>query len=186
VERAAWLPTVIQRGGLDAQAAQEELRRALASRSPVVPGAALAPTTTLAPRPAVLLPAEKLLVALLLADDDGAGEALDGLDEAALQGLRSAPVLSAARALRSRGERVTAAGLEAVLEEDARRMVREVAVEPPVTAGVDASECVRELRRLPLRTRMAEIQRDLPQARGPAEEALLEEKLRLKRQIAEL
>ena len=52
------------------------------------------------PRPAVLLPAEKLLVALLLTGAEGAGEALDSLDEAALQGLRAAPVLSAARALR--------------------------------------------------------------------------------------
>jgi DNA primase len=186
VERAAWLPTVVQGGGLDAQAAQEELRRALASRAPTVSAVAVAPPAPIAPRPAVLLPAEKLLVALLLAEAEGAGEALDGLDETAIQGLRSAPVLSAARALRSRGERVTAAGLESVLEDEARRMVREVAVEPPVTAGVDAAECVRELRRLPLRTRMAEIQRDLPQARGPAEEALLKEKLRLKRQIAEL
>ena len=81
---------------------------------------------------------------------------------------------------------MTAAGLEAALEEEARRMVREVAVEPPVTQGVDPAECVRELRRLPLRTRMAEIQRDLPQARGQAEEALLEEKLRLKRRMAEV
>jgi DNA primase len=185
VERAAWLPAVVQRGGLDAQAAQEELRRALASRSPAVAPTALA-AAPVAPRPAVLLPAEKLLVALLLADADGAGEALDGLDEAAIGSLRSAPVLSAARALRSRGERITAAGLEGVLEEEARRVVREVAVEPPVIQGVDPTECVRELRRLPLRTRMAEIQRDLPQARGPAEAALLEEKLKLKRQIAEL
>jgi DNA primase len=185
VERAAWLPRIIERGGLDAQAAQEELRRALASRSPTVAPTAVAPAPV-APRPAVLLPAEKLLVALLLADAEGAGEALEGLDDAALGGLRAAPVLAAARALRARGERLTAAGLEAVLEDEGRRMVREVAMDPPVTLGVEAAECVRELRRVPLRTRMAEIQRDLPQARGQAEEALLEEKLRLKRQIAEL
>jgi DNA primase len=140
VERAAWFPAVIERGGL----------------------------------------------ALLLADAEGAGEALDGLDDTDLQGLRAAPVLAAARAVRGRGERVTAAGLEAALEEEDRRMVREVAVEAPVTEGVDPAECARELRRLPLRTRMAEIQRDLPQARGQAEEALLEEKLRLKRRMAEL
>ena len=185
VERAAWLPAIVQRGGLDPQAAQEELRRALASKAPTVSPAAIAPAPA-AVRPAVLLPAEKLLVALLLADAEGAGEALDGLQDADIQGLRSAPVLAAARALRDRGERVTAAGLETVLDEEARRMVREVAVDPPVTSGAEPSECVRELRRVPLRSRMAEIQRDLPQARGPAEEALLEEKLRLKRQIAEL
>src|SRR5688572_27790336 len=112
VERAAWFPTVIERGGLDAQAAQEELRRAVASRSPTVVSAATLAPAAVAPRPAVLLPAEKLLVALLLADADGAPEALDSLDEASIQGLRAAPVLSAARALRGRGEKVTAAGLE--------------------------------------------------------------------------
>jgi DNA primase len=185
VERAAWLPAIVERGGLDPQAAQEELRRALSARSPTVASAAMAPAVP-APRPATLLPAEKLLVALLLSDAEGVGEALDSLDDADLQGLRAAPVLAAARALRGRGERVTAAGLESVLEEEARRMVREVAVEGPVTKGADPAECVRELRRLPLQTRMAEIQRDLPQARGPAEKALLEEKLRLKRRMAEL
>jgi DNA primase len=186
VERAAWLPAVVQRGGLDGQAAQEELRRALASRSPTVAAGAVVPKAPVAPRPAVLLPAEKLLLALLLTDAEGAGEALDSLDDGDLRGLRAAPVLGAARALRGRGQRVTAAGLEGLLEEeDARRMVREVAVEG-VTPGVDPAECVRELRRLPLRTRMAEIQRDLPQARGTAEAALLEEKLKLKRQIGEL
>jgi DNA primase len=183
VERAAWFPAVIERGGLDAQAAQEELRRALASRSPTVAAAAV--PAVRAPRPAILLPAEKLLLALLLSDAEGAAEALDSLEDADIEGLRAAPVLAAARALRGRGERVTAAGLESVLEEEARRMVREVAMEG-VTQGADPAECVRELRRLPLQSRMAEIQRDLPQARGPAEQELLEEKLRLKRRMAEL
>ena len=184
VERAAWFPAVIERGGLDPQAAQEELRRALAGRSPTV-AASVTPAAP-APRPAVLLPAEKLLLALLLTDAEGAGEALDSLDDGDLRGLRAAPVLAAARVLRGRGEPVTAASLDGLLEdEDARRMVREVAVEG-VTQGADPAECVRELRRLPLRTRMAEIQRDLPQARGQAEEALLEEKLKLKRRMAEL
>src|SRR5438093_9001553 len=52
VERAAWLPAVIERGGLDAQAAQEELRRALGSRSQPVAGAVAPAAPT--PRPAVL------------------------------------------------------------------------------------------------------------------------------------
>ena len=33
VERAAWLPAIVERGGLDERAAQEELRRALAMRA---------------------------------------------------------------------------------------------------------------------------------------------------------
>ena len=183
VERAAWLPVIVQRGGLDPQAAQEELRRALASRSPTVAAAVPAAPP---PRPAVLLPAEKHLLALLLADAEAA-EALDSLQDTDIQGLRTAVVLAAARALRARGERVTAAALESGLEEEDRRMVREVAMAGlPPGPRADPAECVRELRRLPLRTRMAEIQRNLPQAEGPAEKALLEEKLRLKREIAEL
>jgi DNA primase len=184
VERAAWLPTVAERGGLDPQAAQDELRRALASRSTTV--AADVPAAR-PPKRAALFPAEKLLLALLLSDTDGAANALDGLEEADIQGLRTAPVLAAARALRARGEPVTADRLEGALDEDARRLVREVAMEGiPKGPRADPAECVRELRRLPLRTRMAEIQRDLPQARGTDEAALLEEKLKLKRQIAEL
>jgi Tfp pilus assembly protein FimT len=45
---------------------------------------------------------------------------------------------------------------------------------------------VREIRRLPLRTRMAEIQKSLREARGEAVETLLAEKTRLVRRMASL
>ena len=47
-------------------------------------------------------------------------------------------------------------------------------------------DCARELKCRPLKARMAEIQRDLGRASGPDLEALLEEKLQLKRQMAGL
>jgi hypothetical protein len=45
---------------------------------------------------------------------------------------------------------------------------------------------VRELRCGPLKARMAEIQKDLAQATGADQEALLSEKLMLKRQMTSL
>jgi len=45
---------------------------------------------------------------------------------------------------------------------------------------------VRVLRRQPLEARMAEIQKSLAGASGDAQDALLAEKMRLRRQMAEL
>ena len=78
---------------------------------------------------------------------------------------------------------MTAEGLAGVASEDDSRLLRELAVRPiPVEAA--PAECVAELKRRPLRARMAEIQKELPRAQGPAQEALLAEKLLLTRQMA--
>ena len=53
---------------------------------------------------------------------------------------------------------------------------------PPVE--VVPAECVKELKRRPLRARIAEIQRELPRAQGPVQEKLLAEKLLLTRQMS--
>jgi hypothetical protein len=74
---------------------------------------------------------------------------------------------------------------EALEDEDARRILSAAAVEPPAS-GVRPDECVREIRRQPLKARMDQIQRDLPRAEGPAQEALLQEKLELVRRMATL
>ena len=52
--------------------------------------------------------------------------------------------------------------------------------------GLSALECVKEIQRRPLEARMAEIQKRLAQASGESLEALLSEKLSLKRQMADL
>src|SRR5207249_5295920 len=89
VERAAWLPLIVASGGLDERAAEQELRRAIAARRGSGSAAATAAPATPAPARAVLLPAEKWLLALMLEGREGVGDALDTLHDADLQGLRS-------------------------------------------------------------------------------------------------
>ena len=187
VERAAWLPLIVASGGLDERATEQELRRAIAARRSSARGlAAGAAPEPPAPARAGLLPAEKWLLALMLEGREGVGEALGTLQEADLQGIRSEEVLRAAKNLAAAGR---AAALEALSEsvgDESRRMLREIAVDGPPTTGVTPADCARELRCRPLKARMAEIQRDLGGASGTALEALLEEKLQLKRQMAGL
>jgi DNA primase len=187
VERLAWLGRVVERGGLDAGAAREELRRARSGRagsgSAVAEAAAKRPNV---PRAAVLLPAERWLLALVAQGAAGVEIALDELQEADLEGLRSAALLRAAQAVARRDERVTLPAVTAELDEDARRLMSEIAVEGVPEDGLSAEECVRELRRQPLKARMAEIQKRLAGASGEAQEALLAEKTRLVRQMTGL
>ena len=118
---------------------------------------------------------------------DGVDEALAELGEADLDGLRAAPLLRAAKATWRRGDAVTMPALtSAVEDEDARRLLSEIAVEGLPGEGVSALECVREIQRRPLKARMAEIQKRLQGATGESLEALLTEKTRLVRQMAGL
>ena len=103
-----------------------------------------------------------------------------------MQGLRSEEVLRAAKGLAAGGRTVAPEALADMVGEESRRMLREIAVDGPPTTGVTPGDCARELKCRPLKARMAEIQRDLGRASGPDLEALLEEKLQLKRQMAGL
>jgi hypothetical protein len=136
-----------------------------------------------------LAPAERWLVGLILQGAEGVAEALQDLEEGDLEGLGSAPVLRAARALSDEGRPLTASSLEARLgegDDETRRLLTEVAVEPLPEDGLRPEDCVRELRCRPLRSRMAQIQKDLTKTSGSAQEALLSEKLTLKRRISAL
>ncbi len=185
VERQAWLARVAERGGLDASAAREELRRALSGR----PGKASAVAEAAARKPGVqvkaLLPAERWLLALVAQSAAGVEEALRELEEQDLEGLRSAELLRAAQAVARRDERVTLPAVLAELDEDARRMMSQIAVEGAPMEHLSAEECVRVLRQKPLEARMAEIQNSIAGASGEAQDALLAEKIRLRRQMAE-
>jgi DNA primase len=187
VERQAWLSRVVERGSLDAGAAREELRRALQGRtggpSAVAEAAARRPAV---PKAMVLLPAERWLLALVAQGAAGVEIALDELTDSDLEGLRSAALLRTAQAVARRDEKVTLPAVLAGLDEDAGRMMSEIAVEGVPTEGLSAEDCVRELRRQPLKARMAEIQKRLAGASGDAQEALLAEKTRLVRQMAGL
>ncbi len=183
VERSAWLSRVAERGGLDERAAREELRRAFTGAArPTAPPPA-APAAAPVRAEVALVPAEKWLLTLALQGVEGVAGALGELDETDMAGLRSGALLRAARQLVAEGQAVTAEGLAGVASEDDSRLLRERAVRPiPVEAA--PAECVAELKRRPLRARMAEIQKELPRAQGPAQEALLAEKLLLTRQMA--
>jgi len=181
VERAAWLPLIVSSGGIDERAAEQELRRAVAARRSEMSLPANAPPAAPAEARAGLLPAEKWLIALMLEGRDGVEEALDALQDVDLRGLRSEEVLRAAKGLAAGGRAVEAEALAGAVGDESRRMLREIAVDGPPTTGVTPADCARELRCRPLKARMAEIQRGLGGASGPALEALLEEKLQLKR-----
>ncbi|HUG53677.1 MAG TPA: DNA primase [Vicinamibacteria bacterium] len=187
VERMAWLPAVVERGGLDDGAAREELRRALAARATAVRSRAEASP---APAPPAaehrLMTAEKLLLTLLVEGSGDLAAALLDLQDGDLEPLRSASILRAARALAANGKAVTRAGLEDGLAEADRRLLNEIAVGAVPVDGVAAADCVRELRCGPLKARMAEIQKDLGRATGEDQEALLNEKLHLKRLMTSL
>jgi DNA primase len=184
VERAAWVPVVVREGGLDEAAALAELRRALGGRSSDI---APASRPVAGPSRARLLPAEKWLLGFLLSGSEGGPDALGELTDAELAGLRSWPALRAARSLATRDMPVNLTTLMAeVAEPEVQRMLSEVAVEGVPTEGVTPVECVRELKRQPLKARMAEIQRDLPTASGPTLEALLQEKLEIGRLMAHM
>lgn len=183
VERSAWLSVIAERGALDERAAREELRRALSGVRPAAP-ATSAPASSPAPAPGpALLAAEKWLLTLVVQGVEGVTDALGELDEADLAGLRTGAVLRAARKLAADGQPLTADALASAVEEADRRLLRELTVQPPPVEAAPA-ECVAELKRRPLRARMAEIQRELPRVQGPAQEALLAEKLLLTRQMS--
>jgi DNA primase len=182
VERAAWIPRIAERGGLDPAGTDQEVRRALATRTPVAVSAPPPP-----PRAGVLLSAEKWLVALLLKEAEGLDEALAELTDADVAGLRTAEVLVAAKALYLRGAAPSAAALaEAVTTEDARRLLREIAVEDPPVERARPIDCVLELRRRALEERLARVQRELSGSQPAGQEPLLQEALRLKREITHL
>jgi DNA primase len=180
VERRAWFDIIVERGEIDRKAAEDELRGALPQRE-------AAPQPAPAPPPkAAMVPAERFLLALLFTGAEDADAALGELDEPTLAGLASRDILRKAQELRSRGEKVTASAVGSDLPDAARRVVTEAAIAGAPSSGLTATACVRELKSLPLKARMTAIQKDLGSARGHDLEALLEEKLQLRRMIANL
>jgi hypothetical protein len=169
-------------------AAREEVRRALAHRASSIAASnePILPTTVTPRARRRLIPAEKLLIGLILSDAPGVPDALESIEEEDLEPLGAAQILRVARQLVLDGRPVTLAELEGVLDEDDRRLLSEAAVEDSPEKGITPAECVKELKSWPLKSRMAEIQKDLSKASGTAQEALLAEKLELKRRLSTL
>ena len=133
---------------------------------------------------AYLLPAERWLLAFVVHGAPGSAEALGMLTDEALRGLVAEPALRVARALAPH-TKITAAALVSALANGNCALIEEAAgYEPP--PDFTALECVRVLRRRPFEARMVEIQKRLAGASGSELDALLVEKLRLRRQMAGL
>lgn len=182
VERAAWIPRIVEAGGLDEMATREELRKALGGRAS---GRPENPTPSAPPAPAVLLPAERWLLALLSQGAEGIDEALAALTDADIAGLKSAELLRAAKTLYLRAEPVNAASLAAAVEGDTARLLNEIAVgAPPPGALGTPLDCVTELRRQPMRARLLELNKMIKA--GSGDDALLKEKNDLARRMASL
>jgi DNA primase len=181
VERSAWLQLVVEKGRLDGAAALVELKRALAT------GAVPSTQAPVAPLPRrALQPAERWLISLLIQETPGAEEALGELAENEIEGLASAEVLKAARALHRRGQRVSAAELAAGVEDEAtRRIVTEMAVAGAPTGNATPLACVREIQCWPLEARLDEIQKALRSSEGD-ELVLRQEQIQIRRKINEL
>jgi DNA primase len=188
VERAAWLPAIVDAGGLDSMAAREEVRRALAHRASSVAASSqpVEPATVTPRARRRLIPAEKLLIGLIISGASGVKEAVESIADEDLQPLGASEILRAARKLAAEGRQVTLEELETTLGEEDRLLLSEAAVEQAPEKGITPEECVKELKTFPLRARMAEIQKDLPRAQGEAQEALLAEKLEIRRRMATL
>jgi DNA primase len=189
VEKAAWLRRIAERGGIDEVAVRDEMKRLLSGASG---GSRIGQDARASERPAAvaapsLLPAEKCLLSLVLRGAEGVDDALGELTDAEVSGLGSAAILRAARSLYLRALPVNAAALQSALAGDpAEAFLTAIAVEGVASDGVSAGDCVRELKRLPLKARMAEIQKKLKEAPGEAVDALLQEKNRLALQMASL
>ena len=185
VERMAWLPAIVARGGLDRPAAEHEVRRALQSRDRSAPAAAAAPQAP--PPPTRLLPAERWLLSLIVRRAEGVGAALAELTESDLGELASAEALRCARSLALKGKPVTAETLlDRVETAEVRRVVSELAVSPPPTERVTALDCVRELQSRVVEQRIAEIQQRVRAASEGALDELLQEQLSLRQRLQEL
>jgi DNA primase len=184
VEQAAWMSRIAERGGLDEAAARLELVRARRGEAPRPAPATAAPLPP--PRPVSLVPAERLLLSLLLEGAADLDEALGELSEPEIEGLHSAPVLRAAKGLYLRGVKVNAASLAGEVEEEVRVLLTGLAVGQAASGSVSPLDCVKELKRLPLKARMAEIQRDLRGATADRQVELLHEKNQIVRQMAAL
>jgi DNA primase len=183
VERAAWVPRVVEAGRLDRGAAEQELRKALSLRAEP----AATPAAPLRRAGGKLVPAERWLLALLLRGAPEVAEALAGIEEADLEGLRSAPILLIAKRLADSSEGLTAARLTAALDsEDDQRLLREIAVDGPPVDEARAEDCVVELRRLRLKRMLAEIQAELGRTGGAQAAGLLQRKVEITRQMANL
>jgi hypothetical protein len=155
----------------------------VAARATTAPARVTESTPSPSKPRASLLPAERLLLGQLLAGNADAANALATLSVADLEGLGSARILTAAVTLKEGGRVPDLPALEAVLDDDDRRFLRELAVSATVAGVQSPGECVRALKEMAIDRRLAEVQKRLERASGDDKlEALLQEKAALLRE----
>jgi hypothetical protein len=94
--------------------------------------------------------------------------------------------MRAAKGLYLRAEPVNAASLAGVVSDETARLLNEIAVgAPPAGAVGTPLDCVKELRRQPMRVRLQELKKKVG-AGGPADDAVLNEMTELARRMASL
>lgn len=188
VERAAWIPRIVELGGLDERAARDEIRQALGGgRAATAVAPAQGPTAARSQAHRRLAPAERWLLALIVKEAEGVPEALTSLADEELAALASGSILRAARAVLAGGGRLSALELARELpDQDDQRLVHGMAVAPIPTESATPQDCVLEIKRWHLETKMAEIEKEIPHAKGPLQDSLLAEHLALKQRIARL
>ena len=158
-----------------------EIRKAAVDRRPALTAREL-------PSFGQIRPAERGLIWSLF-QDEGAGEALDGLEDADLETLLTRRILEVARGLHREGVADVPSALLARLNIEEARLVTGIAAIPACPAPLD--ECIATLRRLRYERERTELQRQIDrlQASGGAEAAiaaLSRQKMDLIRRIAQL
>lgn len=187
VERVAWIPRIARIGGIDAHAAADELRRAMGSQQRVR-AEAIAPAAPKVEKRAEPTKSERFLISLAIQNAPEARDALLELKELDFAHLRTHGVLQRLLDVVESGADVSlAALLDALADDDDRRLLREIAVQNVDVEPLTARECVVTLRRLGLERRLAEIQRALKADPSHEEvETLLGEKVRVAQALAAL
>ena len=189
VERAAWIPRIAQIGRIDPIAASEELARSLGSRQAVRPQAFTPAIRTAVPAPKQeLTRSETWLVALALKNLPDVADAFAELEGLDLSSLRAGSILTALLRFSAVGGEASLGTLQDALpEEEDRRVLREIAVQDLEVDAASARSCALSLRKLLLERRLSEIQKALVKGEpGQDVDAILEEKIRLSREIEAL
>ncbi len=188
VERAAWVPRISEAGSLDERAARDEIQRALGTGRVSAQGLTRESPSPARPRPQKRwAPAERWLLAMIVNEVEGAAAALGAFEESELDALPSGPILRTARAIVEKGGHLRVTDLLGELEnEEDRRLVNGMAVDPIPTENATPEDCVQEIRRRFLEERLASIEKEIPRLTGEAQDALLAEHLALKQRIAGL
>lgn len=152
----------------------------LSAKSDRDPAESARPISTSKP---CVAPSEDCLITLMLRDPAGARAAVESLDDDTIACLGTGAIFVAARKLYRFGRSMEHLGN--LLPDADRKLLNFIALHPPNTGTVTPEDCATDLRSIPLRKRLAEIMRAERAWDAKVGGKLLEEKLRLRRLLAD-